>query len=117
MAASSRSAKLGIEQLRAVAGMFAVLAEPTRLAILQELQAGPLPVGVLAERLDAKQANVSKQLGILFDAGLVDRRRLGNMVEYAIADPLVFELCELVCGKLKREAERAYTTLGGKVRK
>lgn len=103
---------LAAEQLNAVARMFGVLAEPTRLALLQELQAGPRSVGALVEALDAKQANVSKQLGILHAAGLVGRERAGATVEYRIADPLVFDLCELVCGKLRRDAERQLAGLG-----
>jgi DNA-binding transcriptional ArsR family regulator len=108
---------LNSEQLQVVAGLFGVLAEPTRLALLQALREGPKAVGELVDGLGAKQANVSKQLGILFDAGFLSRERQGNMVRYFIADPMVFKLCELVCGKLKKDAEREYKALGGKVRR
>jgi DNA-binding transcriptional ArsR family regulator len=96
------------DQLDAVARLFRVLAEPTRLAILQELRRDPRTVNELVESLGAKQANVSKQLGILFDAGLLDRQRSGNCVVYSIREPAIFELCEIVCGKLKRDAKRQY---------
>lgn len=101
------------DQLDAVARLFRTLAEPTRLAILQRLRAGPSAVGDLVAALDTKQANVSKQLGVLFDAGLVDRRRDGNAVLYSIRDPIVFELCELVCGKFRRDAERQLAAFAG----
>lgn len=110
MAAST----LGPAQLAAVARLFRTLAEPTRLALLQALRSGQRTVGELVDELAAKQANVSKQLGILFDAGLVARERVGNSVAYRIADPLAFELCELVCGKLKRDAERQLRALAGR---
>lgn len=97
--------------LEAVARLFAVLAEPTRLAILQELKGGPRVVSELVEALGAKQANVSKQLGILHTAGLLSRERDGNLVRYAIAEPMIFDLCELVCGKLRRDAERQLESL------
>lgn len=97
---------LGSDQLMAVARLFSVLAEPTRLALLQELRSAPRAVGELVERLGAKQANVSKQLGVLHVAGLVGRERVGASVLYQIADPVVFELCDLVCGKIRRDAER-----------
>lgn len=97
---------LATEQLQAVAGLFAALAEPTRLALLQQLQAGDRSVGELVEAIGAKQANVSKQLGALFAAGLVTRARDGNSIRYSIRDPFVFDLCDLVCGKLRRDAER-----------
>lgn len=73
--------------------------------ILQELRARPRIVSQLVDALDLQQANVSKQLGMLHDAGIVSRRRIGNHVEYAIADQVIFDLCELVCGKLKRDAK------------
>lgn len=85
--------------------MFAVLSEPTRLRILQLLQDGPATVSEIVETLGLKQANVSKQLGILYDAGVLSREREGNHVRYAIRMPLVFDLCELVCNGLRLEAE------------
>lgn len=100
------SANLDTVALESVAGLFRALAEPTRLAILQQLRAKPFSVGELVTRLGAKQANVSKQLGLLHGAGILMRERVGNTVYYAISDPLVFELCDLVCGKLKRDAKQ-----------
>ena len=91
--------------LREVARVFAVLAEPTRLQILQALAQGPLYVGELVERLGSRQANVSKQLGVLHQAQLVARERDGAQVRYSISEPLIFELCSLVCNKLHRDAE------------
>lgn len=99
--------------LEAVARLFAVLAEPTRLAILQALKGAPKTVSELVNELGAKQANVSKQLGILHGAGLLARERDGNSVRYSIAEPMIFELCELVCGKLRRDAEQQLAALGG----
>ncbi|MBL8866445.1 MAG: winged helix-turn-helix transcriptional regulator [Planctomycetia bacterium] len=110
-------AALKPDQLDAVARVFRVLAEPTRLAILQELRRKPRTVNELVESLGAKQANVSKQLGILFDAGLLDRERSGNCVVYSIREPAIFELCEIVCGKLQRNARRQYATFAGKPRR
>jgi DNA-binding transcriptional ArsR family regulator len=106
------AATLDRASLEAVARLFAVLAEPTRLAILQALKAGPLPVSELVGALGAKQANVSKQLGVLYGAGFLTRERDGKLVRYAVAEPMIFELCELVCGKLRRDAERRLAALG-----
>lgn len=99
------------EHLEQVARLFGVLAEPTRLAILQRLKEGPSAVKDLVEALDAKQANVSKQLGILYDAGLLDRARDGGLVRYSIREPMIFDLCRLVCDKLQRDAERQIAAL------
>ncbi len=46
------------------------------------------------------QANVSKHLQLLLRAGVVQRRKDGLHSYYSIADPTVFELCDVVCGSL-----------------
>jgi len=94
-------------QLQAVARLFAVLSEPSRLVLLQVLHAGPLSVGQLMRACGMKQANVSKHLGVLHDHRLVKRQRHGTSIRYEIADPMVFSLCELVCGKMERDAKKA----------
>lgn len=98
--------KLDIKQLERVANQFRAFAEATRLAILQELKSGELSVSEIVERLTTSQANVSKQLKLLHDAGIVSRRKQGAQVLYQIADPMVFELCGLVCDKLNRAAAK-----------
>jgi DNA-binding transcriptional ArsR family regulator len=92
-------------QLQAVAKLFDLLAEPTRLDILQNLKKKPLSVGQIVDATQAKQSNISKQLGILHDSGLLKRERQGNLIFYSIADPMIFDLCALVCGKLRKDAE------------
>ncbi len=95
------------DQLAAVARLFAVLSQPSRLALLQALHHGPLAVHQLMEACAMKQANVSKHLAVLHDHHLVKRRRDGSLVRYEIADPMVFGLCNLVCGKMERDAKCA----------
>jgi DNA-binding transcriptional ArsR family regulator len=95
-------------QLQAVADLFTVLSEGSRLRILQILQAGPASVGELVEQSGLKQANVSKQLGILQSADIIARRQDGNRAIYSIKLHLVYELCGLVCrGMARQAAERA----------
>jgi DNA-binding transcriptional ArsR family regulator len=91
-------------RLEAVAALFAALAEPSRLRIVQVLQAGPASVGGIVQQTGFKQANVSKQLRLLLDAGVIDRRQEGNRAIYSIAMPLVFDLCDLVCQGIARHA-------------
>jgi len=98
--------KLDVQQLERVAVLFRAFAEPTRLAIIQELKADEMSVSDIVGCLTTSQANVSKQLKILHDAGLVSRRKLGAHVFYRIADPMVFELCRLVCEKLNRDTAK-----------
>ena len=103
--------KLGPAQLQGIADLFGLLSEPTRLRILQMLQDGPAAVSEIVDQLDIKQANASKQLGLLHAAGVLDRRRDGNRVEYSIRMPLVFQLCELVCNGLRADAEAKLAAL------
>ncbi|MDP9436893.1 MAG: metalloregulator ArsR/SmtB family transcription factor [Actinomycetota bacterium] len=84
-----------------MAHRFRVLGEPARIKLLDALRDGPVGVSDLAARLGLTQQNASKHLGVLAAAGLVDRTRAGNAVLYAICDPSVFTLCELVCDALR----------------
>jgi DNA-binding transcriptional ArsR family regulator len=87
-----------------IAQRFRVLGEPMRIRLLDELREGPATVSELQERLGASQQNVSKHLGVLLNAQLVTRAKQGTSSRYEIADPSVFELCDLVCGNLRRQA-------------
>ena len=94
--------------LELVAGRFRMLGEPMRLRLLNELRDGEKTVSELVVATGAGQANVSKHLGLLADAGMVSRRKEGLNVNYLIADESLFELCDIVCGRLQKElAERA----------
>lgn len=98
--------KLDLADLERVANLFRVFAEATRLALLQELKEGPKSVSELVDALPTSQANVSKQLKILHDSGLVTRAKQGTSVIYEICEPLVFELCKVACDKLNRPATK-----------
>ena len=97
-------AKQNRAALEKIAASFRALSEPTRLAILQELKLGPRTVNEIVESVGLSQANVSKQLGILRDAGFLDREQRGTSAFYSIGDPLVIDLCNLVCDRLNKRA-------------
>ncbi len=92
------------ELLDRVAEKFRMLADPTRLAILRVLMAGEKNVGTVVSETGHNQANVSKHLKMLAESGMVKRRKEGLQVFYAVGDPLIEKLCELVCGAVVREA-------------
>lgn len=102
------------KMLDLVARRFRTLGEPYRLRILQELETGEKSVGELVAALDGNQPNVSKHLQILFDAGLIGRRREGTSIFYAINDPMVFRLCALVCSSEAEKSRREFEDLAGK---
>lgn len=106
----SRSAPKALSSaaLELIAARFRILSEPMRLALLNQLRAGEQTVSELVEQTGAGQANVSKHLALLANAGMVGRRKEGLNVYYFIADETLFELCDLVCARLQRElAEKA----------
>ena len=86
-----------------VAKRFRVLAEPMRIRLLDELRSGPATVGQLQERVGASQQNVSKHLGVLLNEGIVSRTKQGTSALYEIAEPDVYQLCDLVCGGVRRQ--------------
>jgi DNA-binding transcriptional ArsR family regulator len=88
-----------------VAQRFRVLGEPMRIKLLDRLREGDATVSELQEALSASQQNVSKHLGILHAAGMVSRTKQGNSTLYSISDPSVFELCEQVCGGVRRQVQ------------
>jgi DNA-binding transcriptional ArsR family regulator len=104
---TERKKNLSPGQVEAVARLFGVLSEPSRLILLQALRNGPLTVSQLMAACSMKQANVSKHLGVLYDHRLVKREREGISIRYEIADPMIFALCNLVCGKMERDAQCA----------
>jgi DNA-binding transcriptional ArsR family regulator len=88
---------LSDKMLELVAHRFRMLGDPTRLRILQSLESGSQSVNEITDALDGNQPNISKHLQALSDARLVGRARDGNRMIYSIVDPVVFELCALVC--------------------
>lgn len=95
------------EALAQVADYFQALAEPTRLRILNLLRHEPRSVGELAVETGHSAANVSRHLALLAQRGLLARETRGTSVYYRIADPAIYELCNLVCDNLGRRFENA----------
>jgi DNA-binding transcriptional ArsR family regulator len=93
------------EALELVAARFRAMGEPCRLRILHELERGERSVSALAKGIGSTQPNVSKHLKVLQDAGLLNRRQQGNTVFYSIADAMVFELCDMICSRLRNRLE------------
>ena len=98
--------KLQLTDLDRVAAFFRAFSETTRLALLQELKSGPKSVSELVEELSCTQANISKQLQVLHQAGILSREKIGTSVVYAICEPTVLDLCKIACDKLNRETKR-----------
>ena len=83
------------ELLEHVAERFRVLGDATRLGVIRTLlDDGEQNVGHLVDRLGTSQANVSKHLRILLDAGIVSRRAEGTAAYYSVTDPSLIPVCD-----------------------
>lgn len=87
---------MDIQQMRQAAGEAATtlrsLSHPDRLMLLCQLSQGERSVGELEELLGIQQPNLSQQLGVLRNEGLVDTRRDGKRIFYSVKDPKVLHL-------------------------
>src|SRR5512141_2698541 len=89
--------QLSDQALALVATRFRSLGDPMRLKILRLLEGGEMSVGRLVERLETSQANVSKHLKVLVEAGVLARRVQGTSAYYSIGDPVILRICDTVC--------------------
>jgi ArsR family transcriptional regulator, arsenate/arsenite/antimonite-responsive transcriptional repressor len=78
------------------APLFAALADPRRLAILDRLRSGERSVNELCGDTAARQSLMSFHLKTLRDAGLVFARKEGRTVWYALDPSAVARLERLV---------------------
>jgi ArsR family transcriptional regulator len=103
------------EAMALIASWFRTLAEPSRLKILRALEdAVELTISGLVEATGLSQANVSRHVQSLVDAGMVVRHRVGLTAVCYISDPGVTELCETVCSNLVRRLSSQAKNLTGR---
>jgi DNA-binding transcriptional ArsR family regulator len=92
--------------LSLMAEFFKVLSEVSRLQIVCCLKSGAKNVTEIIEATELGQANVSKHLKILTQAGIVAREQVGVCVYYRIDNPILFGLCDLVYDSLVHQAQQ-----------
>lgn len=80
------------ETIHAMAEMFKVMGDPTRLRILSLLAEKELCVGELADHLAVSQSAVSHQLRILRALNIVRFQKMGREVFYSLADDHVRDI-------------------------
>jgi DNA-binding transcriptional ArsR family regulator len=75
------------QTVESLASLLRVLADPTRIRLIEILETrGRATVSSLTAALPISQQSVSRQLGVLFQAGVVARRREGIWVHYELSD-------------------------------
>lgn len=77
------------------AEFFKALAHPVRIRILEILVRGVRSVQELQEALAVEQPIVSQQLAVLRAKNIVEARRDGSLVRYAVRDPSIRELLDV----------------------
>lgn len=99
--------------IQGVTGIFSALGDPSRLKILRALLDArkAMNQGALAEATGLSQANASKHLACLVRVGLVSRQPEGTSVYFEAVNPLVRDLCDLVCDHAAARTRRAYKDL------
>ena len=108
-----RRASLPDEAVELIALRLRVIAEPTRIRILELLNAGDASVQELTDRLDTTHQNVSKHLAVLYQAGMLSRRRDGTRVHYSLVDWTGWWLVEQIGASLTArlaELQEAFAT-------
>lgn len=91
----------GLDPLRLrVARLLQALGEPARLRIVAVLAAGEAPVAKVAAAARLTPAAASRQLTLMFNAGVLARRRDGTQVRYRLVDTRVTQLCRLAAALL-----------------
>lgn len=94
------------ETLRAFkAGVFKVLAHPTRIHVIETLRARELSVGQILEQVRVEPANLSQHLSLLRHNHLVVTRKEGNQVLYSLRDPLLIEVLDAMRQYFQRHFE------------
>jgi ArsR family transcriptional regulator len=104
--------------VRPLTRLFRALGDETRLRMVALLSHGELCVCHLEKALELSQPNVSRQLGILRAAGVVDARRDGSWMYYALA-PQDHEAVKAMLEEVARlfGAERAIRADHAKLKK
>jgi DNA-binding transcriptional ArsR family regulator len=93
-----------------VSGYFGLLAEPTRLKILNAICEQERSVSDIVERVGSSQTNVSRHLNLMYGRGVLKRRRDGATVYYGVSDPNLVTLCRTACVHVASQQDEAPVT-------
>ncbi len=93
------------EVFESVARYFSLLSEPMRLRIMHAICQDEKSVNQIVQETGATQTNVSRHLGMMYQGGVLSRRREGAHVFYKVSDASFTDLCRTVCVRVAAELE------------
>ncbi len=85
------------------AEMLKVLAQPTRLKILETLRNGEKCICEIVPAVHGEQSNISRHISIMEKAYLVTTRKEGVRVFVKVKDPEIFDLLDRVRAILRKQ--------------
>ncbi|HIJ52616.1 MAG TPA: winged helix-turn-helix transcriptional regulator [Planctomycetes bacterium] len=81
------------------------IAHPLRIAIVDFLRDGEQCVCDIAEHVGSERSNVSRHLSVMVNVGILDYRKQGLKVIYALKTPCILDFFSCVVGVLKQQAK------------
>ena len=87
------------------AELFRVMSAPTRLKIISSLCNGEKNVGQLIQEIETTQPNMSQHLNMLYQNGVIGKRRDGVHIFYRIINDRVVTLCRAICTQIAIESD------------
>lgn len=88
------------------ADLCSALADPSRILLLYALVEQPRTVNELSNDVNISQSATSRHLKVLRERGLVSANRLGQNIEYALADKRIIEALDLLRTVLRDSLSR-----------
>jgi DNA-binding transcriptional ArsR family regulator len=82
---------------------FKALADPTRREILRLLRHGEMSAGDLADHFDLTKPSVSHHLNVLKQTGLIDSRREGPSIYYALNTTVAEDVLAIIWDLFARQ--------------
>jgi DNA-binding transcriptional ArsR family regulator len=79
-----------------IATILRAIGDPVRIQIIKALGRGEMYVTQLTEAIGASQANTSRHINMLYQVGIVTRRKSSNKVVYSVVEGRVFEILNIV---------------------
>jgi DNA-binding transcriptional ArsR family regulator len=93
------------------AEIFAALAHPNRIRIVELLRKDVMCNCELAPALELEQSNLSRHLKILVQAGILNSWKDGLRVNFKVTDDRIFKILDVAAAIARKETEKKVEAL------